>query len=141
MIGGAFSGGKWLDFGNIFQTWGYNDIEGLRLRAGARTYFGKNDMWRIQAYTAYGFRDEKWKFGGEAKYMFNKTNRFQIGGGYRQDVLQLGVQLTTDEGIMTRSFASSSVLNSGETTSMSSVKQYNFFTSIEPWKNFQIKLH
>ena len=23
---------------------------------------------------------------------------------------------------------------------MSSVKQYNFFTSIEPWKNFQIKL-
>ena len=132
--------GKWLDFGNIFQTWGYNDIEGLRLRAGARTYFGKNDMWRIQAYTAYGFRDEKWKFGGEAKYMFNKTNRFQIGGGYRQDVLQLGVQLTTDEGIMTRSFASSSVLNSGETTSMSSVKQYNFFTSIEPWKNFQIKL-
>lgn len=132
--------GKWLDFGNIFQSFGYNDIEGVRLRAGARTYFSKNDMWRIQAYTAYGFRDEKWKFGGEAKYMFNKTNRFQIGGGYRQDVLQLGVQLTTDEGIMTRSFASSSVLNSGETTSMSAVKQYNFFTSIEPWKNFQIKV-
>ena len=129
-----------IDFGNIFQSFGYNDIEGTRLRGGFRTYRGKNDMWRIQAYTAYGFRDQKWKFGGEAKYMFNKTNRFQVGAGFRKDVLQLGVQLTTDEGIMTRSFASSSVLNSGETTSMSSVKQSNIYTSIEPWKNIQLRL-
>jgi len=129
-----------IDFGNIFQGFGYNDIEGVRLRGGFRTYRGKNDMWRIQAYTAYGFRDQKWKFGGEAKYMFNKTDRFQIGTGFRKDVLQLGVQLTTDEGIMTRSFASSSVLNSGETTSMSSVTQSNIYTSIEPWKNIQLRL-
>lgn len=128
-----------IDFGNIFQSFGYNDIEGVRLRGGFRTYRGKHDMWRIQAYTAYGFRDQKWKFGGEAKYMFNKTDRFQIGTGFRQDVLQLGVQLTTDEGIMTRSFASSSVLNSGETTSMSSVTQSNIYTSIEPWKNIQFR--
>lgn len=132
--------GKWLDVGNIFQSVGYNDIEGLRLRAGARTYFGKNDMWRIQAYTAYGFRDKEWKYGAEGKYMFNKTNRFMVGAGTRKDVLQLGVQLTTDEGIMTRSFASSSVINSGDNTSLSSVSQTNFFTSIEPWKNIQLRL-
>lgn len=137
---GYFHIGHGIDIGNIFQSFGYNDIEGVRLRGGFRTYHGKNDMWRIQAYTAYGFRDQKWKFGGEAKYMFNKENRFMIGTGYRKDVLQLGVQLTTDEGIMTRSFASSSVLNSGETTSMSSVNQTNVFTSIEPWKNFQVRL-
>ena len=132
--------GKWLDVGNIFQSVGYNDIEGLRLRAGARTYFGKNDMWRIQAYTAYGFRDKEWKYGAEGKYMFSKTNRFMVGAGTRKDVLQLGVQLTTDEGIMTRSFASSSVINSGDNTSLSSVSQTNFFTSIEPWKNIQLRL-
>lgn len=132
--------GKWLDVGNIFQSVGYNDIEGLRLRAGARTYFGKNDMWRIQAYTAYGFRDDKWKYGAEGKYMFNKVNRLMIGAGTRKDVLQLGVQLTTDEGIMTRSFASSSVINSGDNTSLSLVNQTNVFTSIEPWKNIQLRL-
>ncbi|MCG2793060.1 MAG: DUF5686 family protein [Weeksellaceae bacterium] len=137
---GYFHVGQNIDIGNIFQSFGYNDIEGLRLRGGFRTYRTKHDMWRIQAYTAYGFKDEKWKYGGEAKYMFNKVNRFMIGTGYRKDVLQLGVQLTTDEGIMTRSFASSSVLNSGSTTSMSSVKQTNVFTSIEPWKNFQVRL-
>ncbi len=137
---GYFHVGKGIDIGNIFQSFGYNDIEGVRLRGGFRTYRGKNDMWRIQAYTAYGFRDQQWKFGGEAKYMFNKNDRFQIGAGFRKDVLQLGVQLTTDEGIMTRSFASSSVLNSGATTSMSWVRQSNVYTSIEPWKNFQIRL-
>ncbi|MNK25797.1 hypothetical protein D3C87_441250 [compost metagenome] len=133
-------GDSGLDLGNIFQGFGYNDIEGVRLRGGFRTYRGKHDMWRIQGYGAYGFRDQKWKFGSEAKYMFNKTDRFQIGIGHRQDVLQLGVQLTTDEGIMTRSFASSSVLNSGDTTSMSSVNQSNFYTSIEPWKNIQLRV-
>ena len=137
---GYFNVGGGIDIGNIFQTFGYNDIEGVRLRAGFRTYRGKHDMWRIQAYTAYGFRDQKWKYGAEAKYMFNKTNRFTVGAGHRTDVLQLGVQLTTDEGIMTRSFASSSVLNSGETTSMSSVNQTNFYSSIEPWKNIQLRV-
>jgi hypothetical protein len=84
------AGHSGIDIGNIFQTVGYNDIEGFRLRAGARTYFSKNDMWRIQGYTAYGFKDQKWKYGAEAKYMFNKTNRFTIGAGTRKDVLQLG---------------------------------------------------
>lgn len=134
------AGHSGIEIGNIFQTFGYNDIEGFRLRTGFRTYRGKNDMWRIQAYTAYGFRDQKWKYGAEAKYMFNKTNRFTVGAGTRNDVLQLGVQLTTDEGIMTRSFASSSVVNSGDNTSLSFVNQTNVFTSIEPWKNFQIRL-
>ena len=137
---GYFHIGHGIDIGNIFQSFGYNDIEGVRLRTGFRTYRGKHDMWRVQAYTAYGFRDQEWKYGAEAKYMFNKTNRFTVGAGYRKDVLQLGVQLTTDEGIMTRSFASSSVLNSGETTSMSSVNQSNFYTSIEPWKNIQLRV-
>ena len=37
-----------MDFGPIFSTFGYNDVEGQRLRVGGRTYFGSNDTWRIQ---------------------------------------------------------------------------------------------
>ena len=48
-----------LDIGSLFSTFGYNDVEGLRLRFGGRTYFGPNDKWRIQGYTAYGFKDNK----------------------------------------------------------------------------------
>ena len=55
---------KWnLDIGDVYSTFGYNDAEGIRLRGGARTYFGQNDPWRIEAYTAYGFSDHKFKHG------------------------------------------------------------------------------
>mgnify|MGYP001399598679 FL=1 len=48
-----------FDYGPIFSTFGYNDVEGIRVRAGGRTYFGRNDPWRIEGYTAYGFKDNK----------------------------------------------------------------------------------
>ncbi|HEU0135680.1 MAG TPA: DUF5686 family protein, partial [Flavobacterium sp.] len=48
-----------FDYGPIFSTVGFNDVEGIRLRVGGRTYFGQNDKWRLQGYTAYGFDDDK----------------------------------------------------------------------------------
>jgi hypothetical protein len=52
-----------FDIGPVFSTFGYNDVEGQRIRLGGRTYFGPNDPWRIQGYTAYGFKDQKIKYG------------------------------------------------------------------------------
>src|SRR5690606_606974 len=52
-----------FDIGPIFSTFGYNEVEGFRLRAGGRTYFGQNDPWRLQFYTAYGFDDKQFKYG------------------------------------------------------------------------------
>jgi hypothetical protein len=31
----------------IFSSFGYNEVEGVRLRAGGRTYFG-TDTWRLR---------------------------------------------------------------------------------------------
>ncbi len=140
LASGYYNVGNAIDIGDLYSTFGFNEVEGTRLRLGARTYFSQNDMWRIQGYGAYGFKDQKFKYGAEAKYMFNKENRFTIGLGTRRDVMQLGVQLTTDDGIMSRSFASSSIFGRGDNALLSSVNQTNFFTSIEPWKNFQLRL-
>lgn len=137
---GYYNIGNAIDLGSIYSIYGKNAIEGDRIRIGARTYFSQNDMWRLQFYTAYGFKDQKFKYGVEGKYMFNKVNRFTVGAGTRRDILQLGVQLTTDDGIMTRTFASSSVFGRGENASLSNLNQTNVFTSIEPWTNFQIRL-
>jgi hypothetical protein len=64
---------KWhLDYGPIFSTVGFNEVEGWRLRVGGRTYFGPNDLWRIQGYTAYGFEDNKFKYGVSGKWMIDK---------------------------------------------------------------------
>ena len=136
---GYFNAWNAIDFGGIFSVFGYNEVEGFRLRAGARTYFSHNDLWRIAGYTAYGFRDQKWKYGLEGRYMFDRDFRATVGFGSREDILQLGSQLTTDDGIMTRSFASSSIFSSGSNASLSWLKQHNLFFSIEPIKNFQFR--
>ncbi|MCW3160813.1 DUF5686 and carboxypeptidase regulatory-like domain-containing protein [Chryseobacterium oryctis] len=131
---------KGIDLGPIFSIYGFNEVEGNRIRLGARTYFTQNDPWRVQFYGAYGFRDQQFKYGVEGRYMFNRVNRFTLGIGTRRDILQLGTQLTDDDGIMSRSFASSTVFARGENASLSSVNQTNVFASIEPWKNFQIRV-
>ena len=84
-----------FDYGPIFSTIGYNEVEGVRLRAGGRTYFGPNDLWRLQGYTAYGFEDNKFKYGASGKWMIDKKNRIVISGGNRRDVEQIGASLTT----------------------------------------------
>lgn len=130
-----------LDIGDLYSTFGYNKIEGFRLRAGARTYFSQNDRWRVAGYTAYGFKDEKFKYGVEARYMFNQYNRFQIGVGTKRDVEQLGSQLTASDGIMTRSFASSSILSQGGNNAfLSNHNISNVYLSIEPWKNVVLRV-
>lgn len=128
-----------IDVGSIYSIFGQNNIEGLRLRLGARTFFSQNDTWRVEGYGAYGFKDRKFKYGAEARIMLNKNNRLSIGIGTRRDILQLGSRLTTGEGIMSSSFASSLVSRSGNGL-LSNVTQTNVFTSIEPVKNLQFRL-
>ena len=137
---GYWNVGNAIDIGNLYSVYGYNEVEGNRIRFGARTYFSRNDVWRIQGYGAYGFKDKQFKYGLEAKYMFSKISRFTVGFGSRRDIMQLGSQLTTDDGIMSRSFASSTVFARGENASLSSVTQNNIFAAVEPWKNIQIRL-
>lgn len=137
---GYYHIGHGIDLGDLYSIFGHNDVEGMRLRMGARTYFTPNDMWRIGGYTAYGFKDHQFKYGVEARYMFNKYNRFQIGIGTKRDIEQLGVQLTSSDGIMTRSFASSSIISKGGNDLLSHINKTNVYASIEPVTNFTVRL-
>ena len=124
-----------FDIGPIFSTLGYNDVEGQRVRIGGRTYFGPNDPWRIQGYTAYGFKDDKIKYGINARVMLNKKNRFIVSLGNRRDVEQIGVSLTTSNDVLGRSFASSSFFSSGTNNKLTNVNLTNLGFEIEPVKN------
>ena len=128
-----------FDIGPLFSSFGFNDVEGVRLRVGARTYFGTNDPWRIQAYTAYGFRDDKVKYGISGKWLINKKNRLIISAGNRRDVEQIGVSLTTSNDLLGRSFASSSFLSSGNNNKLTSVNLSSLGLEIEPVKNFKLQ--
>lgn len=125
-----------FDFGPIFSTFGTNDVEGQRLRIGGRTYFGSNDKWRIQGYTAYGFRDNQFKYGISGRWMVNPNNRLILSIGNRRDVEQMGVSLTTSNDVLGRSFASSALFASGVNNQLTSVNLTTLGFEIEPIKNF-----
>jgi hypothetical protein len=124
-----------IDYGPIFSAFGYNEVEGIRLRVGGRTYFGPNDAWRLQGYTAYGFDDNKFKYGLSGKWMIDKKNRIIISGGNRRDVEQIGASLTTTNDVLGRSFASSSLFSSGSNGKLTNINLTTAAIEIEPVKN------
>lgn len=129
-----------LDYGPIFSTFGYNEVEGVRVRAGGRTYFGPNDAWRLEGFTAYGFKDNKFKYGVSGKILVDKRRRIIFSGGNRRDIEQIGVSLTNSSDVLGRSFASSAVFNSAPNDKLTSINLSTLAVEIEPVKNVVLKL-
>lgn len=129
-----------LDYGPIFSTFGYNEVEGIRLRAGGRTYFGRNDMWRLQGFTAYGLKDDKVKYGISGKWLVDKKSRLILSGGNRRDVEQIGASLTTSTDVLGRSLASSSVIGTGSNDKLTNINLTTLAVEMEPWRNVIFRL-
>ncbi|PWA08001.1 DUF5686 and carboxypeptidase-like regulatory domain-containing protein [Flavobacterium laiguense] len=123
------------DIGPIFSTFGYNEVEGFRVQLGGRTYFGPNDPWRVQAFTAYGFDDKRFKYGFAGKWMIEKKNRIIISGGNRRDIEQLGASLTTTNDILARNFGSSAFFTTGSNGKLTNIGLTNAYIAMEPIKN------
>ncbi|MEM8999666.1 MAG: DUF5686 family protein [Bacteroidota bacterium] len=131
---------KWnIDIGDIYSTVGFNDAEGFRVRGGARTYFGQNDPWRLEAYMAYGFDDRKFKHGFSAKFLLDRKNRLILSGGNRRDIEQLGISLTATNDVLGRSIASSSLVTVGANDRLTNINLSTFNIEMEPVKNFRIR--
>lgn len=128
-----------FDYGPIYSSFGFNDAEGVRLRAGGRTYFGPNDPWRIEGYTAYGFRDQKFKYGISAKWLLDRKNRLVVSAGTRRDIEQLGVSLTATNDVLGRSFASSAIFTSGSNNTLTDINLTTFGIGYEPLKNLTLR--
>lgn len=124
-----------MDYGPIFSTFGYNEVEGIRLRAGGRTYFGQNDLWRIEGFTAYGFKDNKFKYGLSAKALLDKQSRLIVFAGNRRDVEQIGASLTSSTDVLGRSLASSAVIGTGANDKLTNINLSTVGFEIEPAKN------
>lgn len=132
---------KWnLDIGNIYDVFGYNDAEGPRVRLGARTYFGQNDLWRIEGYAAYGFTDKKVKHGISGKILLDQKTRLIVSGGNRRDIEQLGVSLTATNDVLGRSVASSSILTVGANNRLTNINLSALSFEMEPITNFRVSI-
>jgi hypothetical protein len=139
-IGAMFASGYYefnnFDFGPIFSTFGYNEAEGFRIRAGGRTYFSQNDRWRIEGFGAYGFKDNKFKYGISGKWLVDRKSRLVIFGGNRRDVEQIGASLTSSTDVLGRSLASSALITVGANDKLTSLNLTTIGLEFELANNF-----
>ncbi|WP_136481615.1 DUF5686 and carboxypeptidase-like regulatory domain-containing protein [Cognatitamlana onchidii] len=129
-----------LDYGPLFSSVGFNEVEGWRLRTGGRTYFGRNDLWRIEGFLAYGFKDDKFKYGISGKWLIDKKNRLIVSGGNRRDVEQIGASLTYSTDVLGRNLASSGIFTTAPNDKLTDINLTTLAFEIEPIKNVVFKL-
>lgn len=79
-----------FEFGPYYTTYSFNPIEGNRIRLGGRTSNTFSKRLMLEGYGAYGFRDERFKYGGGFLYMFNKNPRMAVAASAKRDMEQLG---------------------------------------------------
>ncbi len=60
-----------IDIGPVFNMLSYNELEGWRLRFGAKTNTRFHKHIFLEGFLAYGTRDEKFKYRGQIMYSFN----------------------------------------------------------------------
>ncbi len=76
-----------IDVARILRV---NNYEGLRLGAGLHTNDFLSDRFSIGGYYAYGFKDDKSKYGGDALiHLYRKRNAW-IRFSYEEDVMETG---------------------------------------------------
>ncbi len=129
-----------FDIGPVFSVFGYNEAEGLRIRLGGRTYFSQNDPWRVEGFGAYGFGDDRFKYGISAKWLLDRKSRLTVFGGNRRDVEQTGASLTNSNDVLGRSLASSSLISVGANDRLSRINLTTVGFDIEPLKNFIVRI-
>ncbi|HZW78667.1 MAG TPA: DUF5686 family protein [Flavobacteriaceae bacterium] len=131
---------KGFEFGPLLSVIGYNEAEKLRIRIGGRTYFGQNDPWRLSGFVAYGFGDDKFKYGISGKILIEPKNRLIIFGENRRDVEQTGAKLTNSDYVVGRNLASSSLFSIGRNHRLTNIQLTAVGIDIEPLKNLRFRI-
>ncbi len=76
---------KLFDF-DLSQLINFNGYEGFRLGFGGQTNAAFSEKVRFEGYTAYGFKDTKFKYHGASSIRVNEQNNTWIGVGYTNDL-------------------------------------------------------
>lgn len=79
-----------FEYGPYYKTYSYNEIEGSRIRVGGQTSIEFSDKHRLFGHLAYGFQDEKFKYGLGYKFFFRKNTWMTAGLKITNDIKQLG---------------------------------------------------
>lgn len=71
-----------VEIGPVNTFYSFNPVEGFRLRFGGRTTERLSKRFYAEAYTAYGFKDEKWKYFLSGTYALNNKSIYTFPQHY-----------------------------------------------------------
>ncbi|WMX14053.1 MULTISPECIES: DUF5686 and carboxypeptidase-like regulatory domain-containing protein [unclassified Aureispira] len=74
-----------IKIGPYSKLFTWNDVEGVRLSLGVGTSNKLSKKFQIYGYVGYGFKDKRWKYGGNTQYVFNRYRRSAIGASFFND--------------------------------------------------------
>ena len=80
-----------VDLGPWYYLLGYNKLEGLRTRVGFRTSPDFHEDFQLRAYGAFGFKDERFKYGLFTEYVLDRKKWFKAGAYIKNDVELIGI--------------------------------------------------
>lgn len=80
-----------VDIGPYILLVGYNDVQQMRFRIGFRTNMDFSKHWVLRPYIAYGFGDNKLKYGMGVDYVFSRRKWCIASFQYKNDYDILGI--------------------------------------------------
>ncbi|MBN2274736.1 MAG: carboxypeptidase-like regulatory domain-containing protein [Bacteroidales bacterium] len=112
-----------VELGPYYTTVSGNPVEGLRLRLGGRTSNAFSTKIMPGGHVAYGFRDNRFKYGLYLMFMVNTNPRRTAYGSYLHDIRQLGKSENAflDDNYMT------SIIRRNPNFKLTMVDQYSFY--------------
>ncbi|GAB4395962.1 MAG: DUF5686 and carboxypeptidase-like regulatory domain-containing protein [Microscillaceae bacterium] len=78
-----------IDFGNIYQTYAFNNIENQYFRLGIRTNTQFSNKVEFKGFLGYGTRDARFKYGARLRYIPSRKRWTEIVAERSDDLVQM----------------------------------------------------
>ena len=139
MIAVGYYETKYIGIGQYSTLFAFNNLEGFRLRLGARTTKNVSKKIRLTGYAAYGFKDHKFKGGGTIECMFSTDPWRKLTITAKHDVIQLGRGTSA---ILTESNIFNSIFSRSTDKKMSPVTEFSlkYDRELASWFNTSLSL-
>ena len=125
--------GSSFQFGRFWNVFDKNSVEGLKIKAGFRTFKSSEDRFRLSGFVGYGIKDERYKFGIRTKYLLSYRPRIIFEASYLNGIEQLGGTL-----LRTNELDQSALFSRGENFFLSFVNKTSLKFDVEVKKNLYI---
>ncbi len=123
-IASGYVNTKWgVQFGPLWTIFANNQVEGFRTKLGFKTFKTKDDRFRLAGHLAYGFKDKKFKYGLEGRYLLSYKPRIAVGLAYQKDIEQLGSSLLNTTQLLGTSFGTDALFSRGDNFFLSKVEK------------------